>query len=1369
MRFKKILSMTLILCMLMGLFPMSVQAADSTAATGDLFLNKTAILENDGTYTIQLEAYATGTPVKTQVKTGKSLQIVIVVDQSGSVASSGYLDDVKESITEFVEVVAANGRNFNVEHKVAIVGFASDIDDGESSGTNCAVSPGSSETEWINTGIFNSDGILENYSTTTEIYDKYTGELSESAEYFVKLSNGKYAKLMYEEDSYSVVAKPETNRVALWAYVDGQFVSVFYGQYDGYVNIKNRFSMVDEGTYYIDDPTAGKVAITYTKVFTESTYSPKENRLGSGTLYNTGDVYYVELDDGTMKRIECTREEQDNFIITEYSYIWTTDEGSEYDLKADDKIYKLKESAIRADNGESVEITDTTKIYEKVSKTAWGYTTEHGDTNIIDSTEMLYERTGSSAWLYESISGQVVAVTNETIYIKESGDLNEADYRDALVSVTDGESGAGNITSSITTSISNISSSGGTRTSYGMEMASKVFQYNHNVGEEHGHVVVVFTDGKPGETGFADDEANASLVYADDMKKNYDAEIYTVGLYGEGEEDSDTTIFMNALSSNFAKGKDMETMRNLIGTTYVETDTPSASSFSYSNNKAENLNLYYLLNGTYYPVYVKRRNRLFYYTYTWYCEGSSSALDINTVQLYKGVPTFPTADDNKYYQTTSDTTALNGIFTNIVQDSTTTSTTVVLTAESILRDIMGTGMELVSGVDIVAERVPGTWNTSATDITWGTPVEYGRLDFDDPETDLVGTENHIKVFNTTSASQSDGQFYPHTVDVKGFDYQKEYIAEGHPGSKLVVTITGVEASPYAVWNQVMFTNNDYSGIWTPQTETQDRELKASFIQPTTLLTSTNYVVDYAKPFTMDVAADLGMSAIAHLDSDDTNKFSEAKTTISDKFGSISKTGTTTLQYTPKNINWSDVESFYVFGKTENEFILAQTANKVYSNLWSRVNVIPANNVYYEDTFVTDESAGTVGIEYSGDWTTDGSASGNTETVNGAVHGWEDSLSNDTGYSDGSAHKSDTVGATATFTFTGTGVDVYSRTDMTTGIVMAMLFEGDSVEKKDAEGNIVTNANGNAVNKPVKKLLMVDGLGASEGGKPYYQIPTLSFENLDYGTYTVKIVVSRAVERDPETNKVIEGTERSTFYLDGIRVYNPVDTSNSVVQDAYGEEMNAVFAEVRDSLLTAGNFGSGDGVSGAVYVDEDGDGKMDKNIEETGAFESIGSKNEVYLSKGQGIAFSVNYNENARYFVGLKSVEGTSLGVNITGEAKTIAHSTDLYYEVSKEQLAANGGIITVINNGTEVLAITKLKVINVSPTTISVFSLRPEAELAAYAKSLDTSEEKEPTTPEVEIVNPETGEERNPELDSVVDKLFTDIYGWFQRTRRRNS
>lgn len=1277
MRFKKILSMTLILCMLMGLFPMSVQAADSTAATGDLFLNKTAILENDGTYTIQLEAYATGTPVRTQVKTGKALQIVIAVDQSGSMVEN--LESLRNAIAEFVEIVAANGRSFNVQHRIAIVGFASDSDDGPSNTTGSIIAGGSS-TEWVNTGVFDSNGEFQNYKTGTEAYFECEEISHLDGTHYVKLSNGSYSEVVHRKELYYPVSNPDTSRTDLYAFVNNKYVSVKYHKSDEYVALPKLSDMVQGKTYYIEEgSTGGKIPITFEECYESVKYNPKSGYLDrNGDEYETSDEVYVLDKDGRLTKIICTRD-----WFFGYRYTWKTEEGTVWTLNEGDTIYTPK-------------VNETTKIYEKID--GWYYVDADGNAVEVYPTKILYEREEGDFQAYVDENNATVKYTDETLYYREGGELETSDYKNALVPVTDGENGQGEIRQSVLVSIEGLSASGATRTSYGLEMADKIFETNHHLGEEHDHVVIMFTDGKP---GFSNDseytsEANATLKRAKHLKETYDAAIYTVGLYNSSTSSS-VNNFMNGVSSNYENVSKLDDIS--------------------SENKVS----------------------------------------------------------DKYYQNTSSIDELNNIFTNITIDSTTTSTTVTLDETSIMRDIFGTGMELMQGSMITAVKIPGSKTSEDGEIVWDTDVDHhvplGTIKLDQPLEEFKNEEDsNIKLYNLNENIMGDsGTYHPHTVDVAGFDYCGDYIAYNRKdengnavqGYKLVVTITGIELSPHALWNKTMFTNNDYSGIWTPQTETQDRELKASFIQPTTLLTSTNYVVDYAKPFTMDVAADLGMSAITHLDSDDTNKFSEAKTTISDKFGSISKTGTKTLQYTPKNINWSDVESFYVFGKTENEFILTQTANEVYRNLWSRVNVIPANNVYYEDTFVTDESAGTVGIEYSGDWTTDGSASGNTETVNGAVHGWEDSLSNDTGYSDGSAHKSDTVGATATFTFTGTGVDVYSRTDMTTGIVMAMLFEGDSVEKKDAEGNIVTNANGNAVNKPVKKLLMVDGLGASEGGKPYYQIPTLSFENLDYGTYTVKIVVSRAVERDPETNKVIEGTERSTFYLDGIRVYNPVDTSNSVVQDAYGEEMNAVFAEVRDSLLTAGNFGSGDGVSGAVYVDEDGDGKMDKNIEETGTFESIGSKNEVYLSKGQGIAFSVNYNENARYFVGLKSVEGTSLDVNITGEAKTIAHSTDLYYEVSKEQLAANGGIITVINNGTEVLAITKLKVINVSPTTISVFSLRPEAELAAYAKSLDTSEEKEPTTPEVEIVNPETGEERNPELDSVVDKLFTDIYGWF--------
>ena len=1281
MRFKKILSMTLILCMLMGLFPMSVQAADSTAATGDLFLNKTAILENDGTYTIQLEAYATGTPVRTQVKTGKALQIVIAVDQSGSMVEN--LESLRNAIAEFVEIVAANGRSFNVQHKIAIVGFASDEDDSASYNASESEIAGGSTSEWVNTGLFDSNGEFHNYISGTAVYSQYTGILDGTDTYYVKLSNGAYSKLTYYDSLYNVVVNPVEDRTDLYANVEGEYVSVTGVEKKAYIRLDDNALINQNNTYYIEDEAGEKVAITYGECCSREAaiYNPKTNRNGSGTTYKKDDILYI-VENGVFTKLVCSSVSGKGNKNSPYKYTWENTSGVEVELtKGSTWIYKSTQGWHTEDSVEEVIITNSTPIYEYENNSYWYYIDERGQQTEVKDGTALYEYLGNSVWAYQSVTGQTVVWDKETVYTREGGELEATDYRDALVPITDGENGQGAVRQSVLTSIGKLNASGATRTSYGLEMANKIFESNHYLDDEHGHVVIMFTDGEPGfnaSDGY-EDEANTTLANANYLKTTYDASVYTVGLYNSSTS-SKVNNFMNGVSSNY------ENVSELGDIT--------------SSNKVS----------------------------------------------------------DKYYQNTSSLDELNGIFTNITVDSTTTSTTVELDETAILRDILGTGVELMQGSTITAVKVPGSKESDDADIVWDTNhnVSIGTVTIDTPLAEFTNdSDSNIKLYNLNKNLMGDsGEYHPHTVDVSGFDYCGNYIATGKDGYKLVVTITGVEASPYAIWNQAMFTNNDYSGIWTPQTETQDRELKASFVQPTTLLTSTNYVVDYAKPFTMNVADDLGMSAITHLDSDDTNKFSEAKTTISDKFGSISKTGTTTLQYTPKNMNWSDVESFYVFGKTENEFILAQTANEVYRNLWSRVNVIPANNVYYEDTFVTDESAGTVGIEYSGDWTTDGSASGNTETVNGAVHGWEDSLSNDTGYSDGSAHKSDTVGATATFTFTGTGVDIYSRTDMKTGIVMAMLVEGDSMTQQ--------GANGNTVNKPVKKLLMVDCLGASEEGNPYYQIPTLSFEDLNYGTYTVKIVVSRAISRDPETNEVIEGTARSTYYLDGIRVYNPVDNINSFVQDAYGEEINAMYAEVRDSLLAAEDFGSGDGVSGAVYVDEDGDGKIDEDTSDTGTFEVFGSKNEVYLKKGQMIAFSVNYDENARYFVGLKSVEGASLDVNITGEAKKIAHSTDLYYEVSKEQLAENGGIITIMNNGEKVLAVTKLRLTNVSQTaSASLFSLRPEAELAAYARSLDMSEPEEPTTPEVDIENPEITEERDPELDSVVDKLFTDIYSWF--------
>ena len=85
---KRALASALALTMAASVLPTAGFAAGGSgtgtplADTGDLVLNKTAKLENDGTYTINLEAWATGET--TTVTTTEPLDIVLVLDVSGS-------------------------------------------------------------------------------------------------------------------------------------------------------------------------------------------------------------------------------------------------------------------------------------------------------------------------------------------------------------------------------------------------------------------------------------------------------------------------------------------------------------------------------------------------------------------------------------------------------------------------------------------------------------------------------------------------------------------------------------------------------------------------------------------------------------------------------------------------------------------------------------------------------------------------------------------------------------------------------------------------------------------------------------------------------------------------------------------------------------------------------------------------------------------------------------------------------------------------------------------------------------------------------------------------------------------------------------
>lgn len=604
-----------------------------------------------------------------------------------------------------------------------------------------------------------------------------------------------------------------------------------------------------------------------------------------------------------------------------------------------------------------------------------------------------------------------------------------------------------------------------------------------------------------------------------------------------------------------------------------------------------------------------------------------------------------------YYKVAASTVELNSIFTSISQDV--NYSNVTLSDNAVIKDIMGDGFTLTANSTATAYSVPYTGKDA-----------NGNRTFGETQTAYTATINADKM-----------------VSVTGFDYSQKYLVDSNPvqGEKLVVTITGVEATDAAVTNGLVSTNNALSGIYE---NAKSSEPTAVFPQPQTQLSSKVYVMDYAK------SADLTdiPNVLTHMASDGMHKFSTPVTSLDLTYGKVDETS-----YTPTTTLWNGYDDYYIFGQWNTTPEGVTTGNKT----WTKVSVLPANNVYYEDTFVTSAATGTVGIVYSENGWKTATEGTNTGDASNDEHGWITSMDNDATYSDDTV-ATGTAGATATFSFTGTGVDIYSRTDMTTGLVVAKLYKGE---------------NTTSAAKMVKSLT-VDNLAQSG---TYYQIPTVSFTGLDYGTYTVKLTV---VSTSKTTN-----TARSTYYLDGIRVYNPlsaVQEEEDIVQEGYGNEIGASFQSVRNILLDAGSLeDEAENVTGAVFIDyspETGDKGTTADTATIGTYEDYGPKNEVYLAKDQAIAINVG-TEVAKLSVGLKAPNGATTAQVTNGEnTSTIAinAASDQYYVI----VPNSAGYVIIKNTGENLLSVTKLKMSG-DLIASTGFSARMDA-MMTYANSFDS-------------------------------------------------
>ncbi len=1276
----------------------------------NLFANKTAILEDNGTYTITLDTYTKDSPVTTKIRFDTPLDVVLVLDQSGSMYQNGALNDLKDAVSNFITQLADHGRNNEVDHRVAIVGYASDEDDGYSR-TSYPTAGKDGSYFWYNTGVFGVHGDFHPYSYTGFNYTEHTGLVEQTGTYYTE-AHGEYLLLTYHEEYRHLITEEEARQAlldnnAVYGYVEGQFVEL---------------TRNSSGLWLYGD----KQLYTSTKFFT----------------------YHTD--------------------------VWTHREG-----------------------------------LERREIHAYGLGSEYRE---VGEHSGVYTRTAT-----------------------KDANPQKSLYKEALIPVSLGANGSGGVTPGLTVATQKLGANGTTHVSYGMEMANRIFEANPlEEGSDRERIIIVFTDGKPGDgSNFDEAEANRALecaALASDPK-GYNAHIYAIGLYGSDvvAAESDQVFFMNGLSSNYPNATSMDDV--WVSTTYQ----PATSGIRIDLGGP----YYVQVGGQYYKLTLSSayENKTFYNCWG-YEDANGNRVIISKTPNADGHPMivnsmvgdytlyhqygdgYQEAENTGYYVEANKSTDLKEYFAKIMRDITTNVTTeIILDEDTILRDILNQGLVFTENTVITVSTQLGIYNTANDTIDWamkdGKPVTtkivelalnsgYNTAAGSDPATG-ESSRVRINIFNQDVENDPD---HPHTVDITGYNYAAWYISKEHTeGYKMIVEISNIEARDEVQWGRSYTTNHERSGLWLPADENDNRQLLFAFDQPTTIFVERAYVLDYGKEFELTgwyFDDENGNEATpVHLDLDIASGMNAFDTTAPNrkntvggaygntKYGNVRlDKNTGKVYYSPTTMNWGGYDSFYVFGNTWRQTVKAQDAN-ANGNLWNKVTVIPANNIYYEDSFITKSSENQgndiEGFVFSGEWGTvysNGAENAGQNVENpehlesapyGDVHGWTDSLGDDQMFTDGSAHsafpngyneETREEGAKAALTFTGTGVEVYSRTNMETGAVIAILSQ--VTEGENGEQSVTQY-----------RSLMTDNLSMSGD---YYHIPTIAFKDLPYGTYLLELF---AMASNVSTN-----TTRYHYYIDGVRVHNPLGNStsyqSSIIKDAYGLENNAVYTEIRDILLSYGDFNTElpdgtDNKIGAVFIDWIREGQGTGNdvagtkvpTYQVGTFEKYGPKNEVYLSAGQAVVLKVA--EGNTYYIGLKSLNGKTVKADVSGldmdEPTTIElnHTTDMYYQVTPV-----GDYIVIKNGSTEdgaLLSMTNLRTTNMTRPAANGGVLPVAAKEAVEVvsefteylleKQNEVQENPQPDEPEEEMLTPEEQAEANQQRAAA---LFTSVRQWLKTT-----
>lgn len=580
-----LISLLLATIMVLTSFPIVVPVF--AEETKGMYVSKKAKALGNDKYEITLEAYATGSKVISEINKDMPTDIILVLDQSGSMAESMTVSGFKQYINKTnsdLYYYRNNGGNQNLYYEL-------------------------------------SDG---SYSKVDITYDDSDDS--------------------YQAVSFSNNADYYNSNETLYACINGTYYEVTINNYGRYY------------TYY-----ANGVKIAGGR----SNEKPTFENIDGNSLYKNIDttnrkyIYTYTDTDGSIKTLYSTGSNTIPYFALYYSFSDTS--NTRLDSLVDAATLFVDEVAKKAGGDDQDISTPDDNINHRIAIV--GFSSEdYGNTELLTGNTIT---TGDHNYGTKPSTGNTHRYY-PTGYEKNGPNyydgINDTQYKNALQDM-DSQSGLDNVRQGIEA----ITAYGGTQTADGIKMANNIFEQNPIDTSKRNRVVIIFTDGAPGNQGdwasASRDVANAAINETYKSKHTYSSSVYTIGIF-DGADASTPTPLPTYTTNNLNETK-----------------------------RTANSNRFMHLMSSNYLDSTSMKN----------------TGDVN-----------PELDGNSFYLSASDADTLKDIFKKISEQIESGGTSVKLNEEAIVKDIISPQFELPKGTtakDITVETYQCT-GKGGNDYTW---------------------------------------------------------------------------------------------------------------------------------------------------------------------------------------------------------------------------------------------------------------------------------------------------------------------------------------------------------------------------------------------------------------------------------------------------------------------------------------------------------------------------------------------------------------------------------------------------------------------------------------------------------------------------